>query len=95
MTEQFYQEGRREAHEHNRKAFAELEMCEKNALAELSISNDERDHYRCENAAMRDALRQVNILLRSISAHDGPGFPHGTCCNLAGQALAKLQPFIK
>jgi len=48
-----------------------------------------------ENAAMRDALRQVNILLRSISAHDGPGFPHGTCCNLAGQALAKLQPFIK
>lgn len=48
-----------------------------------------------EIAAMREAIREVNILLRSISAHDGPGFPHGTCCNLAVQALAKLQPFIQ
>jgi len=29
--------------------------------------------------------------LRCISAHDGPGFPHGTCCNIAGQALAAYE----
>jgi DNA repair exonuclease SbcCD ATPase subunit len=44
--------------------------------------------------AMRTAIRDADAALRSISAHDGPGFPHGTCCNIAGQALATLQPFI-
>jgi hypothetical protein len=29
--------------------------------------------------------------LRCISAHDGPGFPHGTCGNIAGQALAAYE----
>ena len=29
--------------------------------------------------------------LIDISAHDGPGFPHGTCCNIAGQALAAYE----
>jgi hypothetical protein len=82
----------REVNEHNRKAYAELEVCEKNALAELSISNDERDHYRRENAAMREAI-QVAYKGLLTADDDGDYSDHGP--NDVTKAIAKLKPFIK
>ena len=57
-----------------------------------------RDHQPSELSKLRVELTRWQSLaerlaeaLIDISAHDGPGFPHGTCCNIAGQALAAYE----
>jgi hypothetical protein len=70
------------------------------AEAELSISNDERDHYRRENIAMREAIKDAHyalggclkyILSLPLSGSDAE------CETMddAHHALRKLQPFLK
>ena len=96
----------REAHDQNRKAYAELEMCEKNALAELSISNDERDHYRRENATLRQALSGRTVSCGQCNDYAAENKAMREAIREAHnaikaspypdqQALAKLQPFLK
>jgi hypothetical protein len=62
------------------------------AEAELSISNGERDHYRRENAEMREAINGVSKILQSIQLND---IFEDTMRNHAILALAKLKPFLK
>jgi hypothetical protein len=33
-------------------------------------------------------MKRMEDALKSIKAHDGPGFPHGTCATIASDALA-------
>ena len=37
---------------------------------------------------IRAKMKRMEGALKSIKAHDGPGFPHGTCANIASDALA-------
>lgn len=53
-----------------------------------------RDHEPSELSKMREAIKGAALDFATIDAHDGPGFPYGTCGNLAGEALAKLKPFL-
>ena len=83
-----------------RTANAVIQEREAALVASKDRISQRAEAIRCElvesekkSEAMREAIREVENSLQSISAHDGPGFPHGTCCNIAGQALAKLKPF--
>jgi hypothetical protein len=62
------------------------------AEAELSVSNGERDHYRRENAEMREAINEVSKRLQSIQLND---IFEETMRYNAALALAKLKPFLK
>ena len=44
---------------------------------------------------MQDLERRLTVArtaLRSIQLHDGPGFAHGTCCQIAHVALTQTAP---
>ena len=59
--------------------------------AEAARLSAEREH-NANMAGMWQALAEgLADALYCISAHDGPGFPYGTCCNIAGQALAAYE----
>jgi hypothetical protein len=54
------------------------------------MSNHARKMERERDAITTNAAREIADLretLRHIIAHDGPGFPHGTCAQLAEDAL--------
>jgi hypothetical protein len=36
---------------------------------------------------IRAKMKRMESALKSIAAHDGPGFPHGTCAKIAAEAL--------
>lgn len=38
---------------------------------------------------IRARMVKLEAALKSIKAHDGPGFPHGTCAKIATEALKK------
>jgi hypothetical protein len=41
---------------------------------------------------LREKLARMESALESIAAHDGPGFPHGTCAKIATEALKHRLP---
>jgi hypothetical protein len=69
-----------------------LRTAVRTAEAELSISNGERDHYRRENAEMREAINESSKILQSIQLND---IFEETMRNHAILALSKFQPFLK
>lgn len=86
-------------HESNRAAYEELQKCEQNALAELSISNDERDHYRRENEAMRAAIRESHAALGGCLKYIlrlplSGSVSECETMDDAHHALRKLKPFL-
>jgi hypothetical protein len=36
---------------------------------------------------IRAKMKRMESALKSIAAHDGPGFPHGTCAKIAAEGL--------
>jgi len=36
---------------------------------------------------IRARMKRMESALKSIAAHDGPGFPHGTCAKIAAEGL--------
>jgi hypothetical protein len=63
------------------------------AEAELSISNDERDHYRRENIAMREAIKDAHQAMREFLDYAIDCGEDNEGLNSAEAALSKLQPF--
>ena len=62
------------------------------AEAELSVSNDERDGYRRENAAMSEAIKAIYFDTEGYADGAPDASRHDKLCN---EISSKLQPYLK